>query len=412
MPQVSIIMPTYNRADTILRAVRSVQAQTFSDWELIVVDDGSQDETATLLEGLDPRLTLIRQHNQGVTAARNTALSYCRGEYLAFLDSDDEWVPYHLGLCLAFLQAHPAEPFVSTELLEDFGHQRFLTHYLTELSNWYTRVAKITGSLALALPKDEQDHYLRIYQTRHPLGEWCQNILPDAQRESTWHYRGRIFQHWRWGFLLCLPATVIRRTAAQELGPFDTNYPICSDFVWLATCCERFRTNFLAVPTAIKHELAPGNQCLAENHLGKHQNHHVAAEEMLRHFEACYYALSPADPCLAALRSHKQLYVARQKIAAGLYHEALRLLQTARSHSKEPFQVLALLLLLKAFPNPAFCQRMYQQSARFSYALQIAWRGEITFGQLITKYTKHLFSWLRQAFFNHEARPASTPQSH
>ncbi len=93
MPQVSIIMPTYNRADTILRAIRSIQAQTCQDWELIVVDDGSQDDTAALVADVDPRLTLVWQTNQGVTAARNTALGYCRGAYLAFLDSDDEWFP-------------------------------------------------------------------------------------------------------------------------------------------------------------------------------------------------------------------------------------------------------------------------------------------------------------------------------
>ncbi|HKE58452.1 MAG TPA: glycosyltransferase, partial [Pyrinomonadaceae bacterium] len=79
MPLVSIVMPTYNRADTIERAIRSVQAQTFQDWELIVVDDGSTDDTATRVAGLEPRMRLIRQENRGFVGARNTGLSASTG---------------------------------------------------------------------------------------------------------------------------------------------------------------------------------------------------------------------------------------------------------------------------------------------------------------------------------------------
>jgi glycosyltransferase involved in cell wall biosynthesis len=93
-------MPTFNRADTIKRAIRSVQAQTFTDWELIVVDDGSTDDTAARIEGCDPRLKLIRQENQGTAGARNTGLRASAGSYIAFLDSDDEWLPHHLELCV------------------------------------------------------------------------------------------------------------------------------------------------------------------------------------------------------------------------------------------------------------------------------------------------------------------------
>jgi glycosyltransferase involved in cell wall biosynthesis len=74
MTLVSIIMPTYNRADTIRRAIRSVQKQTFTDWELIVVDDGSTDNTAALIEGCDPRLKLIRQGNQGTASAQHRSV--------------------------------------------------------------------------------------------------------------------------------------------------------------------------------------------------------------------------------------------------------------------------------------------------------------------------------------------------
>ncbi len=100
-------MPAFNRADTIMRAIRSVQAQTFTDWELIVVDDGSTDNTAARIEGCDPRLKLIRQENQGTAGARNTGLRASSGAYIAFLDSDDEWLPHHLELSVSFLEAFP-----------------------------------------------------------------------------------------------------------------------------------------------------------------------------------------------------------------------------------------------------------------------------------------------------------------
>src|SRR4051794_30966763 len=98
MPKVSIILPTFNRADTIMRAIRSVQAQSFQDWELIVVDDGSTDNTVALLTSVDARIMVVRQANQGMTEARNTGIRAASGDYFAFLDSDDEFMPHHLEL--------------------------------------------------------------------------------------------------------------------------------------------------------------------------------------------------------------------------------------------------------------------------------------------------------------------------
>ncbi len=90
-------MPTYNRAGLVPRAVESVLAQTFPDYELIVVDDGSTDETAHQLGRFDDRLRVVRQENRGVSAARNRGIQASSGELLAFLDSDDEWLPEKLA---------------------------------------------------------------------------------------------------------------------------------------------------------------------------------------------------------------------------------------------------------------------------------------------------------------------------
>ena len=119
MPEVSIIMPTFNRRDIITRAIDSIRRQTFVDWELIIVDDGSSDGTAEAVSGLDERIRLIRQENQGCYVARNAGLRVAAGRWLAFMDSDDEWLPHFLELTTGFLRAFPEDHIVLTEFFED-----------------------------------------------------------------------------------------------------------------------------------------------------------------------------------------------------------------------------------------------------------------------------------------------------
>ncbi len=97
MSLVSVIIPTYNRASVILRAVESVLNQTYRDLECIVVDDGSTDNTLDILNTLsDSRLKIIKSENRGVSAARNLGFHHSNGQWIALLDSDDEWLPYKL----------------------------------------------------------------------------------------------------------------------------------------------------------------------------------------------------------------------------------------------------------------------------------------------------------------------------
>lgn len=94
-PVVSVIIPVYNRAAMVWRAVRSVLAQSFVDYEIIIVDDGSEDQTREIVERIeDQRIRLlIHPHNRGAAAARNTGMRAADGKYIAWLDSDDEWFP-------------------------------------------------------------------------------------------------------------------------------------------------------------------------------------------------------------------------------------------------------------------------------------------------------------------------------
>ena len=99
-----MIIPTYNRAQVLGRAIASVLDQTWSDFELIVVDDGSTDHTSAILASFcDARLTKIYQENKGVSAARNLGITHSQGQFIALLDSDDWWLPKKLAKQLTFM---------------------------------------------------------------------------------------------------------------------------------------------------------------------------------------------------------------------------------------------------------------------------------------------------------------------
>src|SRR5581483_10621309 len=109
-PLFSVIMPAFNRARLIVRAIESVRAQSFTDWELIVVDDGSRDGTFAVLTDLIRNDDRIRYHyaaNRGLAMARNIGLTMGRGAYFTFLDSDDEYLRDHLGMRTEYLHEHP-----------------------------------------------------------------------------------------------------------------------------------------------------------------------------------------------------------------------------------------------------------------------------------------------------------------
>jgi glycosyltransferase involved in cell wall biosynthesis len=115
-PTVSIILPTYNRASFITEAFDAIRSQRLEDWELIVVDDGSTDDTARVVEtwrqGIRQTVCYVRQENRGPYGARNTGLDLATGTHIAFYDSDDLWLPHHLSDCVAALEANPEVAWV------------------------------------------------------------------------------------------------------------------------------------------------------------------------------------------------------------------------------------------------------------------------------------------------------------
>lgn len=106
---ITVVIPLYNKENSIARALDSVLAQTFQDFEVVVVDDGSTDEGAAIVKQYtDSRIRLISQANAGVSAARNRGIAGARGEYVAFLDADDEWLPGFLDEIVVLQKEYPS----------------------------------------------------------------------------------------------------------------------------------------------------------------------------------------------------------------------------------------------------------------------------------------------------------------
>lgn len=107
MPTVSVIIPTYQRANLVPLAIKSVLAQTYQDYEIIVVNDGSTDNTKEVLAKFVPQIIAIHQENRGLSAARNTGIKASQGKYIAFLDDDDRWLPEKLAKQIPILETKP-----------------------------------------------------------------------------------------------------------------------------------------------------------------------------------------------------------------------------------------------------------------------------------------------------------------
>jgi glycosyltransferase involved in cell wall biosynthesis len=127
MARVDIVMALYNKSRTVIRSIESIRRQTFTDWRLIVVDDGSTDDGPAQVQSLgDSRIELIRQANGGPGPARNTGLFRANAPYVAFLDSDDEWLPGHLSDSVSALEANPEVGIVAS-LYYEWPHRMDMT---------------------------------------------------------------------------------------------------------------------------------------------------------------------------------------------------------------------------------------------------------------------------------------------
>lgn len=385
-PEVSIILPTYNRADVIGRAVASIQAQSFRNWELVVVDDGSTDDTVARLQALgDTRLRIVAQANAGVYVARNTGLRECCGRYITFMDSDDEWLPHFLALTVGFLHSHPEAHWVTTEFLEDVGDGSPRLHDLDDIGDVYLRFARSIGSTALELPPGERDDYLRVYQHREPVGEWGRSVLESLGRTDVQVYSGMIFEHMRWGYLHWLPITLFTRHALDTVGSFTTHTRSAADYRFLSLLARHFPAHMIAIPSAIKYEKASGNQALAHGHLASGAGAFRFEVNKLSFFDELFWQPRQHDPEIALLRRHYCMNTGHRALSLGHRRQAVRYLRAAACWRSGLWQAWPMLALAQALPSDAWSGRAYRAMLRIQDLSSRVLNGQLSFGTLLSK---------------------------
>ncbi|MBZ8182201.1 glycosyltransferase [Oscillatoria salina] len=143
MPLISVIIPVYNGEKTIQETIESVLQQTFTDWELIIIDDGSQDSTLEILESIrDDRIKVFSYPNTGLAASRNRGISHAIGKFLSFLDADDLWTPDKLEKQLATLQANSnaAVAYSWTDYIDEESKFLYAGSHITANGNVYEKL--------------------------------------------------------------------------------------------------------------------------------------------------------------------------------------------------------------------------------------------------------------------------------
>ncbi|HXO85741.1 MAG TPA: glycosyltransferase family 2 protein [Gemmatimonadales bacterium] len=201
---VSVVVPTYNRATIVRAAIDSVVGQSYPNVEVVVVDDGSRDDTQRVVESYGAPVRYLFQANSGVSAARNRGFAAARGEFIALLDSDDAFLPWKLEAQVRVLRAHP------------------------EVGMVWTDMAAVNEQGELLDPK-----YLRTFYDAHALAKLeevldhagpLSNMWPGAPPDIKWApvYTGEIFSQMLLGNLVHTSTVVVRRDRLRQTGGFDT----------------------------------------------------------------------------------------------------------------------------------------------------------------------------------------------
>ena len=364
-PRVSIILPTFNRGDVIRRAIDSVLAQSFTDWELVVIDDGSTDGTADAVSGIDPRIVVVRQPNSGVYVARNTGLSKARGRLITFLDSDDDWTPYYLELSAGFLERHPDEHVVTTEFYEAWGTQVVTRQDHDEIHK-YARRAHELGSRLFQMPAGETDEYLRVYASRAPLGDWARPALDKAGLASAFVYHGSIFGHMAYGYLNWLPVTMLTRHAVDTVGKFVTHTRSAADYQFLCRVARTFPINMIGVACATKNDRTPAGAVLSQTHLASGGGSYRFTANKLAFFDEMFMGASQPGDEVQVLRRFHSYAAARAAMRDGLRSEAIQHARDAaapRKHLWPAYPALAYSMLAPSAKSLQFGFRVASAAA-------------------------------------------------
>jgi glycosyltransferase involved in cell wall biosynthesis len=235
-PLVSVVVPTFNRAHVLPRAIASALAQTHQNVQVVIADDGSTDGTRELVTRLwanEPRVEYHYQDNNGVSAARNLGFAHSRGEFVALLDSDDEWVPWKLEVQLSALRACPDAGMIWTDMraIDLDGHEVNPRYLRTMYSAWDQVDAATLFS-----------HSMKVADVAPPE---LRDLMGD-----TLLYSGDIFSQMVLGNLVHTSTVLIRRERLTAVGTFDEAlYPAGEDYDFHLRTCRFGPVAFMDFPT-------------------------------------------------------------------------------------------------------------------------------------------------------------------
>jgi glycosyltransferase involved in cell wall biosynthesis len=263
-PLISVIVPTYNRAYCICRTIDSVREQTHRNWEVVLVDDGSTDDTAAIIASRysdDPRVRYLYQPNGGVSAARNAGIRAAHGDYVSFLDSDDIWEPWKLEVQLACFRTFPEVGMVWTnfEAVDAAGtvvKRRYLTTMYEAYRHFESFESLFEKSCALSDVLDSESGFeagARVY---------VGNIYTPMLRGNLVHTSSVILSHER-----IAKVKGFDESLALSGEDYDFHFRTCK---WGSVC-------FVDVPSTIyqlgfEDRLTQHKKAIAQNFLRTVQN--------------------------------------------------------------------------------------------------------------------------------------------
>ena len=203
LPIVSVIIPTYNAASTIEESINSVFNQSYSNIEIIVIDDGSTDNTEALLTQYSSRITYIKKENGGFASARNAGTKIAKGEYIAWLDADDIFRDNKIAKQIEFLKNNPEIHAVSSEFSAFDENGTINSHYMR---TYYPSLGLVDGSLSKLLS------------------------IANSGIKS---YKGNLFDHLLLGNFLHPPTLVFRRELIDKAGPQREDLGSATDYEYI-----------------------------------------------------------------------------------------------------------------------------------------------------------------------------------
>lgn len=237
--KVSIVIPTYNRSRYITDTVDSILNQSFTDYEIIIINDGSTDNTEEVLEPYKNKIKYLKTKNQGIAVARNEGMKLATGEYIAQLDDDDLYYPYKLDLQVTILENHPDIALVYTEF-SGFDDESYFDewHLKTYHSSAYKR-----GGLS----------YDKIFNKKIPLENYPAITKALTKYPSEFlnkHvYFGNIYDRYLMNTIVFTNSIMFRRSILDKTGLQEQKFGLFHDLEFVLRICKQHAVAFIDIPT-------------------------------------------------------------------------------------------------------------------------------------------------------------------